>query len=98
MTGSPFPDSRPLADLTGDSPAAWPAIPDGVTYRQVGEPFCYVMLIMPDKTLAEGTGISMEAADADARRNWLRWKRAHAGRLAVDGREYRRRARNRRRR
>jgi len=58
----------------------------------------WLMALMPDGLFAEGTGATTDEAKADARRRWRKWKRAHAGPLAVDGREYRRRLRDRRRR
>ena len=52
--------------------------------------------VMPDGLFAEGTKPTTEDAQADARRRWRKWKRAHPGPLAVDGTDYQRRLRSRR--
>lgn len=80
-------------DITG-----WPSVPPNVTYRPAGKPVCYVLMKMRDGALAEGSGTSVKAAAADAARSWRRWKSRRAGPLAVDGREYQRRLKARRRR
>jgi hypothetical protein len=98
VTADPFPGSLPLSDLIDDAEPAWPVLPDGPVAWTVCFSRACVLARMPDGNLAEGTGESIDDATADARRNWRRWKRAHPGPLAVDGREYRRRTRNRRRR
>lgn len=99
MTSAPFAGSLPLSGLADDAEIPWPALPEGATgWRSYGLMQVWMPARMPDGSTVEGMGDSIEAAEADARRCWLRWKRAHAGRLAVDGAEYRRRSRNRRRR
>lgn len=101
MTAVPFPDSAALsaADLADDAAIPWPALPEGTAgWRSFGLTQAWVTARMPDGRLVEGMGETIEKAEADARRSWLRWKRAYAGPLAVDGHEYRRRMRNRRRR
>lgn len=91
MTASPFPDSRPLADLVDGTEPAWPVLPGGPQGWTISVSHAMILARMPDGNFAEGVGETIGDATADALRNWLRWKRAHAGRLAVDGREYRRR-------
>jgi hypothetical protein len=96
VNADPFPDSRPLGDLTaaGIGTVDLTRTP---SWRFAGLTDVWLLAVMPDGSLCEGTGPTTEDAIADARKRWRRWKRAHAGPLAVDGRAYRRRLRNRRR-
>lgn len=103
MTASPFPDSRPFSELIEESrPFAGYTVsgPPGsqVTFTSMGLTQVWLLARMPDGLCAEGRGRTDAEAMADARRNWRRWKRAHAGPLAVDGRQYQRRLKARRRR
>lgn len=70
----------------------------GWQYVAPGPAWTWLMALMPDGSFWEGAGATSEEAKADARRNWVRWKRGNAGPLAVDGRAYQRRLANRRRR
>lgn len=77
---------------------AWPSLPEGATgWTLAGMTKVWVLALMPDGNCAQGIGDTAEEAVADARRSWRQWKRGHAGRLAVNGRDYRRRLRARRR-
>ena len=71
---------------------------EGVPYRSIGLSPVWSLVCMPDGTYAEGMGATWKDAEADARRRWKHRKRAYAGPLAVNGREYQRRLRARRRR
>jgi hypothetical protein len=78
---------------------AWPVLPEGTTgWTLAGMTKVWVLARMPDGNCAEGLGDTADEAVADARRRWRQWKRGHAGKLAIDGRDYQRRLRNRRRR
>lgn len=106
----PFPDSRAFAGLLaeeGNRPPLGSLAEAGSEavnltgtpgYRYMGLTDVWLLAIMPDGSLCEGTGPTTEDAMTDARRRWRDGKRGHAGPLAVDGREYQRRLRNRRRR
>jgi hypothetical protein len=99
VTTSPFPDSRPLADLlAGPMEVTFPPVPEGPSGWQMTLSDVVMLVRMPDGVCAWGRGATNGEAEADARRNWLRWKRAHTAPLAVDGHEYRRRCKARARR
>jgi hypothetical protein len=93
VTGHSEVPGTTVADDPGGQPAA-----DGVTWAFAGVTVCWVLVRMPDGTCADGFGHTLEEATADARGAWRHWKRGHAGRLAINGREYRRRLKARRRR
>lgn len=97
MNADPFPDSRPLGDLAGAG-IETVDLTGTPGWRFAGLTDVWLLAVMPDGSWAEGRGPTTEDAKADARRTWRKWKRAHAGPLAVDGRAYQRRLRNRRRR
>lgn len=71
----------------------WPVLPETAWVSPV-----WVLARMPDRSSWVGGGATAEEAAADARRHWLRQKRACPGRLAADGCGYQRRLRSRRRR
>ena len=73
-------------------------LPEDAPYRFIGMTDVWLIARTPDGMSAEGCGATTADALADAMRRWRRWKRAHAGKLAVDGHEYRRRMRARARR
>jgi hypothetical protein len=96
----PFPDSRPFSGLLAEPmTVSFPPVPEGASgWRMTGLSDVVLLARMPDGNCALGCGATDAEAMAGARRNWRKWKRANAGPLAVDGREYQRRLRARRRR
>lgn len=90
---------KPLTDLGAPMRVTLPPVPDGATgWRVTGLSEVVVLARMPDGNCVWGRGATGDDAMADARRAWVRWKRGHAGPLAVDGHAYRRRCKARTRR
>lgn len=107
---TPFPDARPLSELIAGAgtartrdetaeiapPYAFIGITPVCVWVRFREP-----LAPGGSVVFGGTGETSAAAVEAARRNWRTWRRAarsHPPELPVDGREYQRRLRNRKRR
>lgn len=97
MTADRFPGSASFGSLR-EAAIDTIEVPPPPGWRYFGLSPVWLLALMPDGLFCEGTGETTEDAKADARRNWRKWKRGHTGPLAVDGREYQRRLRSRRRR
>ena len=87
----------PLGDLTGAG-ISTVDLTGTPGYSYMGLTDVWLLAVMPDGLFAAGTGPTTEDAKADARKRWRKWKRANAGPLAVNGTDYQRRLRDRRRR